>query len=150
MFKTKFLIPNSEKISFDEIIKFEKASNIILSDEYKYFLTVYNGGKPSENNILIKRFLKESAIHESFLGDFYSLVSVEKDYNYFYIDFPEEEIKDNSIITIGETNGVTKICIGISEKNLGQIYLWDWDFGVTRQANDLQMFFDSLVLNENT
>ena len=83
------------------------------------------------------------------MDELYDLELIRKSYLYFYEDYPEDEIKSSQIIVIGKTNGNTMICIGVTNKNQGQIFLWDWDFEVTEQAENLQSLFDFLELDES-
>jgi hypothetical protein len=76
-----------------------------------------------------------------------TLSEFRESYNYYYKVNPEKEIVDAAVAIIGRTNGRTCICIG--SENLGQFFLWDGDFGVTKQAESLSEFFDSLVLDES-
>jgi len=147
---TAVLIPKDSKISLLNIISFVKEKGIILSDEYVNFILQFDQSSLLSKYFLIKRKLQSGFIQEFYLGDFLTFEEFIESYCYFYETEIEEELVELKVAIIGSTNGRTLICIGIEKSNLGQIFLWDGDFGVTKQANNLEEFFNSLTLDTSS
>ena len=140
---------NETNLSIKEIEEFLKKESILLSMEYIKFLSMYDKSTVQLDNILIRRIISTGLIQDFYLGGFLSFIEFTDSYDYYYNVNLEEEIVSTAVAIIGRTNGRTSICIGIQKENLGQIFLWDGDFGVTKQAESLSDFFDSLVLDES-
>jgi len=146
---TEILTPRLSNLLIEDIIVFCKNYNIYLSSEYANFLLKYNESTVNSKRILIRRLLESGFIQEFYLGGFLSFKEFQESYLYFYKENTEDELIEASVAIIGQTNGRTSICIGIGQNNSGQIFLWDGDFGVTKQADSLQAFFNSLVIDQN-
>lgn len=140
---------NDTNLSAKEIEEFVKKESILLSDEYIEFISMYDKGTVQLDNILIRKIIGAGLTQDFYLGGFLSFLEFTDNYDYYYNVNLEEEIVNVAVAIIGRTNGRTSICIGIQKENLGQIFLWDGDFGVIKQAESLSDFFDSLVLDES-
>jgi len=136
-------------LSGKEIEEFLKKESILLSEEYIKFISMYDKSTVQLDNILIRRIISTGQHQDFYLGGFLSFREFADSYEYYYKVNLEEEIVNLAVAIIGRTNGRASICIGIQKENLGQIFLWDGDFGVTKQAESLDDFFDSLVLDES-
>jgi hypothetical protein len=56
----------------------------------------------------------------------------------------EDDIVANKILVFGESLGSQVIGIGLGEPNYNNIYVFDWDFGLTKVANSFEEFIVSL------
>lgn len=140
---------NGTIFNVDEIKNILTEDDILLPEEYMNFIAMYDNSTVRFDNILIKRLLSPEVSQDFYLAAFLTLSEFRESYKYYYKVNPEKEIVDAAVAIIGRTNGRTCICIGLGSENLGQIFLWDGDFGVTKQAESLSEFFDSLVLDES-
>ena len=138
----------NSNISKEELLEFSKIHNLIFPEEYIDFVLHFNNSKVKSDTIKINR-ISENGYEQSFYLDyFFNFQETNDNYLFFYKKYPEAELIEAKVLPIAKTNGRTYICIGISQQNLGQIFLWDGDFGVTKQAENLQDFFDSLEIDE--
>jgi len=137
-------------ITLNDIEDFFKEKNIFLPNEYKKFILIFDQSIIKYDNILIKRQLFNRSTQDLYLGNFLSFEEFKENFTYFFETSKEEDLVESSVTVIGRTNGRTSICIGINQNNSGQIFLWDGDFGVTKQANNLKTFFDSLTMDDST
>jgi len=56
----------------------------------------------------------------------------------------EEDILKNKVMVFGETLGSPVICIGLGEKNNDFVFVFDWDFGLTKVSGSFVEFINSL------
>lgn len=134
-------------ILVEEILEFARIHALIFSVEYIDFLLHFNNSKLMSDTIKINRIFENGLEQSFYLEYFFNFQDINDNYFFFYKKYPEEELIEANVLPIAKTNGRTYVCIGISEQNVGQIFLWDGDFGVTKQADNLQVFFDSLELD---
>jgi hypothetical protein len=124
--------------SLYEVTKLEKTLNITLSDSYKIFLL---SGKYL--SITKKCFPRKPDVFPQGLGIDY-FVNIDGILKY-HTEYMDEEVKEAELLLIGQGwIGGGIICIGIGAENLGQIYVFNWDFGPTFQAENLDEFLNSL------
>ncbi len=148
MNKEEIINYQESDLSIKEIIEFTSSNNIVVSNEYADFLIFSNNGSLRHHNILLTRTFNSGSKQDFYLGEFLTFNEFKESYTYFHSITHEEDLVEAKVTIIGRTNGRTSICIGFSEVNLGQIFLWDGDFGVTKQSENLQLFLDSLALDE--
>ena len=56
----------------------------------------------------------------------------------------EYDISANNLLIFGETLGSAIIGVGLGSSNYGNIYIYDWDFGLTLLADSFDSFLESL------
>jgi hypothetical protein len=56
----------------------------------------------------------------------------------------DEFIKAGDLLIFGETLGSPILCIGIKNENYNQIFVLDWDFGLTKVSDSFSDFINSL------
>jgi len=138
----KFSINNSIKSSKENIKKIEEKYSIKLPISYLNFLFNIGGGEIIEN---IRLKIPHSTDY-LFLRHMYTLTEFD---NFFNFEFDHNSYI-TGIKTIGLTHAPLSICIGVYENEFyGQIFLYGWDLGLIKIANDLNNFFDLLELDEN-
>jgi len=134
--------------SLKDLQRFQNEYNIKLPNSYIQFILEFNNSSLKNSKFLFTRSFKDGFKQSFYLEEVFSIDKTEEFYRLFFIAQPESEIQGANVIPIAKAEGRTYICIGIYETNFGQIFLWDGDFGVTKQAETLQDFFDSLVLDD--
>lgn len=142
----KVIEPNT--LSIEEINSFTNSNELKLSNEYIEFIRKYSISEVINKRITISRVFEDGFSQTFYVDKFLSFEEFKESFNYFYKICIEEELVSANVSIIGMTNGRTCICIGVKKENEGQIFLWDGDFGVTKQAENLESFFDSLELDE--
>ena len=65
--------------------------------------------------------------------------------NFFLHEDVDSVLVDNNLRIIAETNANVHICIKV-ESEVSAIYMYGWDLGVLKIADDLYDFIDSLEL----
>jgi SMI1-KNR4 cell-wall len=56
----------------------------------------------------------------------------------------EYDITTNKLLIFGETLGSAIIGVSLGSSNYGNIYIYDWDFGLTLLADSFDSFLESL------
>jgi hypothetical protein len=138
--------------SHEEIAQFENRRGVILPDEYKRFLLMYNGGRPKPNAFDVPEWPHENSGLQRFFG-----IHPGKDYDLEhewegYADRVPGELMPIACDSFGNL-----ICLGIKGGRRGKIYFWDHEDeldenGRSRQdygnvylvANSLGEFLDKL------
>jgi SMI1-KNR4 cell-wall len=146
----KLPIHSSNPIIREELLSlFEKEQQISLPAEYRIFLLTYNGGIPHLKGfirVVDSDFEQDTYLEKLFTFERMSklFVSLQND-SYF-----REALPNARLIPIGETIGQTVICLASSTDPAlnGKIYVWDWDFGATYQAESLEEFLGQLRVFE--
>jgi len=137
-------VDNNSAIFEKDIEYLEKKLGVLLPLDYKEFLLEYNGGNVYYNSF--QRPLSATDEQDKCLDYFESIEGVMnawdnlKDYEEFIIA---------KVIPIAQTLSNAFIGIGFGEENLGNIFVFDWDFGVTFQANTLKDFFKQINYAED-
>lgn len=107
-----------EKITLDDIKKFEAENNVKLTELYTKFLLENNGGYPKGAHFVIPDGQGEDSVNVFFgIGDIYENLG-----EYMYIldgRLPED------FIPIGSDPAGNAICLGIKGEHYEQIYFWD-------------------------
>lgn len=147
--KEIFSVVKNSNLLLKDITIFKNYHNIYISEEYTIFLLEYNYNRINSDLIAINRIFEDGFSQKFYLRKFFTFEEFKDSYLYFHQQNLEDELVQESVSIIGMTAGRTCICIGIGKNNVGQIFLWDGDFGVTKQAENLDEFFDSLKLDEN-
>ncbi|MBC1458840.1 SMI1/KNR4 family protein [Listeria newyorkensis] len=137
---------SNEKTTINNIVRFEHANGLRLSDQYKHFLLDYNGGYIEPNIFKISDEQGESA-----LNTLYGL-DISEDYDELAGIY---ETMDGTIpsnfISIGDDADGNQICLGLDELYYGKIFIWIHDMGEDEEmsnmfllANDFNSFLDNL------
>ncbi len=117
-------------------------------EEYLDFIAKYDIKNIIRRNAKISLKTNKENDYVS-LYDFLDEEALIKINKHFYTVDVDDVLIQNGLIIIGETNASSVfICIGISKTNFGQIFIYGWDLGVIKIAENLQLFFDSLQLDE--
>ena len=128
--------------------EFSHDYNESLPEDYIEFLTHFNNSSLRSSKFLVTRSFEDGFEQSFYLEEIFSIDKTIEYYRLFFIAHPEPGLVDASVIPIAKLEGRTYICLGIGLINQGQIFLWDGDFGVTKQAETLMKFFNSLVVDE--
>jgi hypothetical protein len=128
---------------------FQNKYNVKLPDDYIQFILEFNNSSLKSSKILFTRLFKDGFKQSFYLEEVFSIDKTEEFYRLFFRAQSEPELQEANVIPIAKAEGRTYICIGVDVINWGNIFLWDGDFGVTKQAESLGDFFDSLVLDES-
>jgi len=135
--------------SVNDIECFQNKYDIKLPDGYIQFILEFNNSSLKSSKFLFTRSFKDGFKQSFYLEEVFNINKTEEFYRLFFRVQSEPELQEANVIPIAKTEGRTYICIGIDVINWGNIFLWDGDFGVTKQAESLSDFFDSLVLDKS-
>lgn len=142
-----------EKMNNESLIsnigRFQNKYSVKLPDDYIQFILEFNDSSLKSPKFLFTRSFKDGFKQSFYLDEVFNIDKTEEFYRLFFIAQSEPELQEAKVIPIAKADGRTYICIGICETNFGEVFLWDGDFGVTRQAESLHAFFDSLVLDDS-
>ncbi len=130
-------VPN--QVNTIELTKYSK-----FSSEYLEFMEVYSVDNLKSRDIKIQIPNREDFVY---LTNFLNPKQLIETNNYYYQILFDELLVENSLIIIAETSASIFVCIGISENNFGKIFLYGWDLGIIKIAENLQLFFDALELD---
>ncbi|NJO18679.1 MAG: SMI1/KNR4 family protein [Thioploca sp.] len=129
------IIETNPTISLDEILAVEDRLSVRFPDQYRDFLLRYNGGKVYYNSF--DRYLENGDTVNYSIDYLESLQTLEQ----AMVNLIEyEDFVNAMIIPVAQTLGSTLITIGIGDSNFGQVFVFDWDFGATFQAQSFQEF----------
>ena len=137
----KYIKPNPpiEKAILNRVEFFRK---IILPQDYKEFLSSYNGGK-----LYYDSFVRSLDDNDSQSNALDSFDEVDEDTQ--FLDGEEyDELRESKILPIASTlvPGIVGVCL--QEEGYGSIYIMDWDFGLTLQAPSFTKFLEQIEFNE--
>lgn len=111
-----------KEISKKDIREFEDLIKYKLPNDYKNFLLKYNGGRPEPFIFKVEKFEGgENSIH-TFLG---FNRETESDNLLWSYNALKDRLPD-TLLSIGYSDTDDQICLDLSEKNFGKIYLWDY------------------------
>ena len=131
-------LTNNKGASFEDVASVERELNMNFPHQLKEFLLMQNGGycRPS---YVFKRYILDQEEQLMTIDQFLSIEEIKSSYiNMLDID----EFKGN--LPFVQNLGASVVSIGIEEKNFGKIFVYDGDFGLTEQANNLEEFFEQL------
>ncbi|WP_046214887.1 SMI1/KNR4 family protein [Paenibacillus wulumuqiensis] len=107
----------NEKITIDDIHKFEAEYFLKLPEQYVDFLLKHNGGYPEKSTFKISNEEGESVVNK-----FYGIGNMKGNLGKVF------EVLDGELprgfISIANDPGGNEICIGISERYFGEVYFW--------------------------
>lgn len=114
---------NFDPASLDEINYFELNHKIVLPEDYKIFLTKYNGGKP-----VVRRFETIDGKHTTSLMLLYPFSqSYTPNVISTYKEISEGLYIPSNIFVIGNDPIDNKVCVSISGDDNGAVYYWSMD-----------------------
>ncbi len=93
------------------------------------------------------RIVDESFKQEMTLESIFSINEIIKGMDFMS---DEEEFIKNKLLLFGETLGSPIVCIGVGKNNYGFVYVFDWDFGITKISDSFAQFVNSLKSNKTT
>ncbi|WP_046226783.1 SMI1/KNR4 family protein [Paenibacillus dauci] len=125
----------NEKITIDDIRKFEAKYFLKLPEQYVDFLLKHNGGYPEKSIFKISNEEGESVVNK-----FYGVGNMKGNLGKVF------EVLDGELptgfISIANDPGGNEICIGISERYFGEVYFWIHDIE-SEEEMDNMVFFKS-------
>ncbi|WP_193777990.1 SMI1/KNR4 family protein [Psychrobacter sp. FDAARGOS_221] len=120
------------QLTGSEIEAFEKKYSIKLPQEYRAFLSKYNGGTVDPDTFVFHDETDASSINY-FLG----IGLKEYYYNLSYtLDMFRDRVPDN-LFPIAKDPGGNLILVGLSGNELGKIYFWDHEFEADGSKPDM-------------
>ncbi len=130
-------------VDIHKIEIYEEKMGIQLPFDYKNFLTESNGGEPAREYFFDEK-IGVTLIHFYYglgLHDYRDLENATNSLRMIGDDF-------DSVIKIARDPGGMAICLGVKEKNLGQIFVFDHDSGaeeieLIKIAESFDKFFNS-------
>jgi cell wall assembly regulator SMI1 len=134
----KIVIPNPP-ITEKDIVEAEKKIGIAFPNDYKNFLLKNNGGKIYYNSF--DRILGDNHKINYSIEAFESLESLLEAWSFLKDD---EFFKPAKLLPIAQTLGPTLIGISFVPDHYGRIFVFDWDFGSTFQANNIIEFLEQI------
>jgi cell wall assembly regulator SMI1 len=112
-------------ISASELEAIEKKLGIHLPDQYRSFLLVHNGGRPTPS---IFRYRNEAGPYTDSEVDWFLAIQ-SKDYNDFETYYDRYKIHrirmPTELVPIADDPGGNVICIVVDGPKLGAVYFWD-------------------------
>jgi hypothetical protein len=124
------------KININDINEFELKCNIKLPEQYINFLLKFNGGYPQVSTFKISEEEGETVVNKFYgLGDMKG--NLAKIFEVLDGELPE------GFISIANDPGGNEICIGISDKYFGKIYLWIHDMESNDEMDNMFFIADS-------
>jgi hypothetical protein len=113
---------SGKKISENEIVVIENCIKHKLPDDYRNFLLKHNGGRPEPFIFKVDKFNEgESSVH-TFLG-------IDREIESDNLLWSYKTLKNrlpNTFLSVGYSDSDDQICLDLSEKNYGKVYLWDY------------------------
>ncbi len=133
-----------EKITVEDLEKFEIKYNVKLPKQYKNFLVEFNGGYPQKSGFEISKEEGKSLVNRFYgIGDM--KCNLGQVFEYLDGELPE------GFISIGDDPGGNEICIGVNSEYYEKIYFWAHDSERDEEmsnmfflANDFDSFFEGL------
>lgn len=122
-----------------QITDLEGILGVRLPDEYKNFLIVYGAGELVCNSY--ERIHADGYSQSLGVDAFLSPDEIISSWNNLNDD---EEFIDAKIVPIAGGLSANFVGIGFDPANAGKIYVMDWDFGVTFQAESLSDFLEQI------
>lgn len=128
---------SNEKITNDNIVRFEQENSLKLPGQYKNFLLEYNGGYAEPNIFKISDEQGESA-----LNTLYGL-DISEDYDELSSVYETlDGIIPANFISVGDDAGGNQICLGLDGTDRGKIYVWIHDMGADDDMSDMFLLAD--------
>ena len=122
--------------SMEKISEFEQIYDVKLPKEYVEFLLKFNGGYPQKSSFKISENEGESLVNK-----FYGLGEIESSLAKVF-EVLEDEIPENFISIANDPAG-NEILLGVSGKELGQVYFWIHD-------RDIDEEMENMIILENS
>ena len=136
-----------------ELAALEKKLGLRLPDDYRTFLLTINGGRPRTHEVFDIGKKDSSLINMLYSAkrDDHQELTIYKQHLALEGRIPKD------LLPIGEDQGSSQICLGIGEKNHGQVFFWDMEDereqptykNVRRIAGSFTEFLDSLYSDED-
>lgn len=134
----------NRKITIDDISEFELRYELKLPEQYIHFLLNFNGGYPQASTFKISEEEGETVVNKFYgIGDMKGNLGK-------VLEVLDGELPEGFISIANDPEG-NEICIGISGKNIGEIFLWIHDLESDEErsnmfflANSFDEFFNNL------
>lgn len=126
-----------DKVSMEQIEKFEKNNNMHLPKQYKNFLLEYNGGRVEPNVFKIS-----SNEGESVLNIFYGIGNIKNNLEKKIEIF--DELLEIGFIPIARDSGGNQICLGVREDYYDQIFFWTHDEEYNDAMDNMHYLADNI------
>ena len=137
-------IKDNPPVSKSAIDKIEFQQNFALPADYKAFLLQHNGGKLYYNSL--ERSIASDDVQSNGVDFFYDLSE-----NTRFLEGEEYQVlAENKILPIATTLVPGLVGIGLGKLGYGAIYIMEWDFGLTRQADSFTEFLEQIKFDEPT
>lgn len=130
-----------KKVDANFQIRLEKFLRKNLPVQFRDFLIEFNGGIPSPDSFNLQKYdlSKKNTNIIVYVEKFFSAGELTKIWGY-----TKDIIDELSVLPIADISGSAILCIGIGQENVGEIYYWDADFGLTYLTDSLTEFWEIL------
>lgn len=121
-----------------------------LSEEYLDFINSYDvkNIKTKDAKIHFKHG-RDNFMDFLYLSNILEVENLIRLNKHFYTVDVDDILIETGLVIIGETSaGSVFVCIGTFKSNFGEIFIYGWDLGIIKIAENLQSFFDSLEIDK--
>ncbi len=129
----------NKMLSSENIEQLEAILEVSLPGSYSKFLMTEGYGEVYYNSF--NRSIVINGINDSVSEAIDEILNIEQITEYWTNWSEYDLFTDAKVIPFASTLGATFVGIGYVKENYGKIYVVDFDFGATFQANTLEEFF---------